>query len=239
VNIQALVFLVQGLGVCAAVGMAFVWLAHVLLPDLPPDPALAKQAPPPAQKPSASEATRNALRSMMIVLPLALLFLFASASPSYTVVMIKVASMGQQASSDKSKAMGTELLLSTLWGGLGAIVGWYLLVMWPSLVFYTLLIALAGLIYGRWIFQGPAVHPRFSMATYAFLTMIVVLAPAVLDSPVSSDAESAFYSRLLLFVAIAVYGTLSVKVFDDFWPPRQPSALAPSPKGSTPEAQSA
>ena len=215
VNIDMLIYLVKGLGICAFWGIIFVWIAHALLPDLPPDPAM---APPPKPRPDLADAPRNALRSMLIVFPRALVFMFMSASPAYTVVMIKVASMGQQASSDKSREMGRSLLESTFWGGVGAIVGWYVMMIWPSLLVYTLLVALAGLIYGRWIFRGPAVHPKFSMVSYAYLTMIVILAPAVTDSAISSSAGSAFYSRLLLFILIAVYGTAAVAIFDTFWP---------------------
>ena len=89
--------------------------------------------------------------------------------------MIKVASMGQQASTDKSREMGRSLLESTLWGGLGAAVGWYVMLIWPSLPVFVLITALAALIYGRWIFQGPAVHPKVSMVTCAFLTMLVIV----------------------------------------------------------------
>ena len=218
VNIDVLILLIQGLAAGAIVGIVFVWVAHTLLPELPPDPALAGMKKPTPPKPDLPEARRSALRSMLIVFPMALAFLFMSASPTYTVVMIKVASMGQQASSAKSREMGRELLESTLWGGVGAIISWHVMSIWPSLLMYTLLIALAGLIYGRWIFKGPAVHPKFAMTSYAFLTMIVILAPAVLDGAGSSGAGAAFYSRLFLFVLIAVYGTTAVAVFDAFWP---------------------
>jgi hypothetical protein len=206
--------LIPGLGLGAAVAMFFVALAHWLLPDLP-----APELKPPAPaKPSPRAAARMALRSLLIVLPLVLLFLFMSGSPAYTVVMIKVASMGQQASSDKSRAMGRSLLLSTLWGGIGAIIAWELLRIWPSLLFYVLLLALAGLAYGRFIFKGVAVHPWSQTTSYALLTLLVILAPAVLDGPGSSGAGSAFWTRLGLFVLIAIYGTVSVAVFDAFWP---------------------
>ena len=163
-------------------------------------------------------AVRRALRSLLVVLPLVLAFLFMSGSPAYTAVMIKVASLGQQASAEESREMGRSLLMSTLWGGVGAIAAWYLLSAWPSLILYTLIIGLAGLFYGRRIFHGPAVHPDFSTWSYAFLTMIIILAPAVLDSPGSSGAGAAFWSRLALFVLIALYGTAAVAVFDAFWP---------------------
>ena len=222
-----MMFLVKMVGLCAVVGIAFVAISHALLPDLPPDPALAGMKKPPPPKPDPSRAGRNALRSLAIVFPLTLLFLFMSASPSYTVVMIKVATMGQQASTDKSREMGRSLMESTLWGGLGAIIAWNIMALWPSLVLYTLLVALAGLVYGRYIFRGPAVHPKFQMVSYAYLTMIVILAPAVMDGAASSGAGGAFWSRLLLFVLIAVYGTLAVWAFDALFPGGQRRRQSP------------
>lgn len=216
VSPAVLIVLIESLAKNAVFALAFVWLAHALLPDLPPDPAAPGRPPPVKDKPDLAEARRDALRSLLVVLPMALLFMFMSGSPSYTVVMLKVATMGQQASADHSRKMGRSLLESTFWGGVGALIAWLLMSAWPSLIFYTLLIGLAGLVYGRGIFMGPAVHPKFSMWSYAFLTMIVILAPAVLDSPGGSGAE--IWSRLWLFMLIALYGTIAVAVFDAFWP---------------------
>ncbi len=217
----ALLLLIESLAKCAVFGVVFVWLAHALLPDLPQLTAAVK--PPPADKPDMAEARRNAFRSLMIVFPIALLFMFMSGSPSYTVVMIKVASMGQQASADHSRTMGRSLLESTLWGAFGAAVLWMLLSAWPSLIFYTLLVGLGGLLIGRQIFSGVAVHPKFSMWSYAFLTMLIIIGPAVVDSPGGGGAE--IWSRLLLFIAVAVYGTAAVAVFDAFWPARKDTAV--------------
>jgi hypothetical protein len=216
VNGAVLVVLIEALAINALIGIAFVWLAHALLPDPPRECAAA--APPRPAVPAVAEARRSALRSLLIVLPLVLAFLFMSGSPAYTVVMLKVATLGQQANADKSREMGRSLLTSTLWGGAGAIVAWNLLSAWPSLVLYTVLVALAALLSGRRIFLGAAVHPDFSTWSYALLTMVVLLGPAVLDSPSSSGAGAAFWSRLLLFVLIALYGTAAVAAFDAFWP---------------------
>ena len=223
VNGDILILLIQSLGINAAISMLFVWIAHAALPDLPAVRAAAQQKRPAPPVPNLPEARRKALRSLLVVLPLALLFLFISGSPAYTVVMIKVASMGQQASVDTSREMGRSMFASTFWGGLAAVVAWNLLSLWPSLVFYTLLVGLAGLLFGRRMFQGMAVYPDFSKWSYAYLTLIVLLAPAVLDSPVSSSADSAFWTRLFLFGVIAVYGTAAVAVFDAFWPNRDRS----------------
>jgi hypothetical protein len=218
VNSDLLTVLIQALAINAIAGISFVWLAHAFLPDLPPDPAVAGMQKPKPQKPDLREARLHALRALLVVLPIALLFLFMSGSPAYTAVMIKVASMGQQASTDNSAAMGNSLLASTFWGGVGALLIWTLLSAWPSLVFFSLLVGLAGLIYGRGIFQGPAVHPRFSMWSYALVTLLVIIGPAVLDTPGSGGAGAAIWSRLWLFIIIALYGTSAVAVFNAFWP---------------------
>lgn len=217
VNGGLLIVLIQSLGINAVFGVLFVWVAHALLPDPPEVRALSGQQKPPVPAPDATAARLKALRSLLVVLPITLLFLFMSGSPAYTVVMIKVASMGQQASAGTSRQMGQSMFASTFWGGLAAVVAWNLMSLWPSLVFYTLLVALAGLMFGRRMFQGMAVFPDFSKWSYAYLTMIVLLAPAVLDNAFSSSADSAFWTRLFLFGVIAVYGTCAVAAFDAIW----------------------
>jgi hypothetical protein len=83
---------------------------------------------------------------------------------------------------------------------------------------YTLVLLLFALLVGPKIFQGPGLGPKGPMWSYAYLTMIVVLAPAVTDGFGSDGATSAFYTRLFLFIVIAVYGSIAVAVFDAFWP---------------------
>ncbi len=225
VSAEVLIKLFEALATNVAIAMLFVWVAHKLLPDIP----LSKKQPqvePEPIKLSAEDARRNAMRAFCIVFPLALLFLFLSASPAYTAIMIKVASMGHQSTLEESKALGRSMLESTLWGGLGAIVAWNILSIWPSLTLYTLLMALAGLMFGRRIFQKSKSPAEAVMWRFAFVTMILVLAPAVTDSPVSDGI--AFWSRLSLFIVIAIYGTVTITIFDAFWPKKSVTALPES-----------
>ena len=62
------------------------------------------------------------------------------------------------------------------------------------------------------------------MWSYALLTLIVILAPAVTDSFMSDGVS--FWARMSLFILIAIYGNIAVAVFDAFWRParRSPSA---------------
>jgi hypothetical protein len=217
VNISALPALVMALGFSALSGMAFVWLAHAVLPDFPPEAGTAPSRPAKPPTPTKKEASQIALRAMLIVFPVALFIMFSSSSPSYIAVMIKVSSMGLQSSAEQNKKLGMSLLESTFWGGVGAIIGWQLIAIWPNLVFFSLLVALACLVYGRGIFQGPGLHPKNQMWSYALLTMVVLLVPAVSDSLGGSNAMSAFWSRLWLFMGIAAYGTAAAAAFDALW----------------------
>jgi hypothetical protein len=218
VNLDAVLAVIGGVTLGGFVGILFVWAAHAILPD-----CLAGAANPvPAGKPAAtdtpdlSQARRSAFRSLLIVLPIALWFLLSSASASYTPVMIKVASMGQQASNDATRLAGKSLLMSTVIGGIAAIIAWNLLRIVPSLTMYTLLIGLGGLIMGVRVFQGAAMGPNGSTWSYAYLTMIVILAPAVMDSATGASADVKFWQRLLMFGGTTVYAVLAVYVFDAF-----------------------
>jgi hypothetical protein len=220
VSVDATLMIVSGLSLNTAIGVVFVWIAHALVPDTlakaEEPPAAAK--PPRQPEPDLQEARWSAFRSLLIVFPVALWFMMSSASTSYMPVMIKVASMGQQATNDAAKHAGKSLLLSTLIGGTGAIIGWNVLRIVPTLSMYTLIIAIGALILGPRIFQGRAMHPDAGTWSYGYLTMLVILGPAVMDSMGGTHAGAAFWSRLLMFALATVYGIGAIYVVDAFRP---------------------
>lgn len=218
-SINALLMVNKALVINAVIAILFVWLAHAFFPDLP-RPANAGPRPSPPT-PKRAVAIWSAWRSTVIVFPVMLFFLLYQGSAAYLVVMIKVASMGQQVESDTSRAAGKSLLMSTVIGGIGAIIMWQLLSIWPSLVLYTLLIALGGLFMGKRIFSGLARHPQAGTWSYAFLTMIVLIAPAVLDGPGGSSAAVSFYNRLSMMFAATLYSVVAINIYDAFRPLQQ------------------
>ena len=216
VSIDAVLGLIGGLNIGIVVGVLFVWVGHAILPDSLAPPARPAPAAAAATKPDDAIARKSAFRSLLIVLPILVWFLLSSASTSYVVVMIKVASMGQQASLDHTRQAAKSLLISTVLGGAAAIIAWQILSIHTSLLLYTLLIALCGLVFGPRIFKGPGMHPAGATWSYAYLTMIIVLAPAVLDGQSGSSADTAFWTRLLMLMGASLYGILAVLVFDQF-----------------------
>ena len=218
VSVDILLLLIKGVAFGAVVGILFVWISHWFFPDGLAGPVQAVGKPPAPPKPDLFDARWNAFRSLVIVAPIAVWFLFSSASTSYVPVMIKVAAMGQQASNEATRVAGRSLIMSTLIGGAGAIIGWQVLRIAPSLTLYVLVVALAGLVAGPRIFRGQAMGPDAGTWSYAYLTMIVILAPAVMDGIGGDAAGAQFVDRLIMFGLTTVYAVVAVYVFDAFRP---------------------
>ena len=178
-SIDAVIAVNNALTLNAVISIGIMWLAFILIPEKPREGG--PKARPEVEPPSRQESIRSAWRSTAIVLPVIVFFLFYAGSASYLVVMIKVASMGQQAENDKTKAVGKSLLMSTFIGGVGAVIMWNVMSAWPSLIMLVLLVLLGGLIMGRKIFQGPGMSAGAGTWSYAFLTMLVIILPALLD----------------------------------------------------------
>lgn len=220
VSVDATLMLINGLIMNAVIGIVFVWVAHALLPDSMAGGFPAPDKPQGGAKPELADSRWSAFRSLVIVFPIAFWFMLSGASTSYVPVMIKVASMGQQATNEGARLAGRSLVMSTIIGGIGAIIGWNLLGIVPELSLYALLVALAGLVFGRRIFAGKGMHAEAGTWSYGYLTMIVILAPAVMDTASGSSADAAFWSRLVMFALATLYGVAAVYVVDAFRPAR-------------------
>lgn len=218
VSVDALLGVSSGLVAGAAAGALVAMLSHRLMPDpIQSSPPKTDDSSKKGETVDLATARRNAMRSLAIVLPILVWFVFSGASAAYAPVMIKVAAMGQEVSQRSTRDAARSLIVSTLAGGLAAIIGWQLLSIWPSLTMYVLLVVLAGLYFGQRTFEGGGLRANADTWSYAFLTMIVVLAPAVLDSASGSAAGAAFSDRLFMFAAATLYGVTAVFVFDAFW----------------------
>lgn len=216
-SIDAALVLVWALAINAVAAFVFVWLAFTLFPD-PPAPQSAASAPPAAPRPDAGIARRSALRSTLIVLPVLLWLLVSSETSSYAIVLLKIATMGQQSSLEKTSAAANDLLLSTTIGGVTAIIIWNVLKIWPNLFIYSLLFLLCGLFMGRRIFAGAGLAPRGSMWSYGLLTTIIIIVPATMDTAEGAAAGGRFSDRIIMFLLATLYAVAAAYVFDRFWP---------------------
>jgi hypothetical protein len=76
---------------------------------------------------------------------------------------------------------------------------------------------------GPRIFADHGMHPQAATWSYAFLTMIVILAPAVMDSAAGGPAGMKFWERLVMFAGTTIYAVGTVYIFDAFTAARRNS----------------
>jgi hypothetical protein len=216
-SIDAALLIGGGLIVGAIVAFLFIWIAYALFPD---PPAGSLPAKPPASPPANSVAIRDALRSSAIVVPAFLWMLFASETTAYAVVLLKLATMGQQSSLEDTRAAGDDLLLSTFIGGIAAIAVWNVLQIWPNVVVYGLLFTLCSLVMGPRIFAGQGLAERGAVWSYGLLTMMIIVAPGAADTEGGAGAGDRFSDRITMFVLATIYAVAVVYAFDKLWPPK-------------------
>lgn len=209
-SLDLAILVLVGIGVGTVVATLVIALAHFLIPD-PSGPPIVP--PPPPSRPDA-EARRLAIRATVITYPILLFMLASPAALSYIPVLIKTAQMAQQATEEDSRTFGRGQMLSTAIGGLLAVVFWHVLKVWPSLTLYTLITLLMCLYCSSKIFRGPAVAPTAQVWSYAVVTMLLLIGPAVGDTQFGDGAGTAFVERLILFGVAVLYGAVAIYVYD-------------------------
>lgn len=198
----------------AGIALAVVgqWLVY---PFFPEDPA-PRQAPPPPV--NIAHANWLCWRATAIVIPAFLLTLTNPAA--YLPLTVKSILLGREASQLKLREANREMIGSTLLGGLCAIVIWSLLSLAVSLWFYSawMLLVCLPLASGMYGAVRTRFKPTFWMGTLT--TMIILLGAAVQDSANGKDVYQAFFVRISLFLAVAVYAAAAMAMLE-FWRERR------------------
>jgi hypothetical protein len=151
-------------------------------------------------------------------------YLLALTNPQqYLMTIMKSVSLGQQASMVDARHAGRELLGSTFAGGFLAVLLWWALSMQPTLWMYFLWMLAAGLYVGCKLFGvlKTRVAPSFWINT--FVTMLILLGPAVEDSANGQDALAAFLIRFSTFVGVTLYAWVAI-AFLEGWRARRLAA---------------
>ncbi len=180
-----------------------VAISHGLFPDPPNAPS-----PPPAAPLPDEEVSRVALRATLIVLPAFLLALIDPAG--YLPIILKAVSLGQQSSTTNARNAGRELVGSTLFAGLLAILFWSALSLVVHLWMFFLWMLLFGLVLARKLYALSPTRftPGFWLNT--LITLIILLGQSVQDSVAGKDVYTAFAVRMGLFLLVTLYASLMV-----------------------------
>ncbi len=200
---------IGGIGALAR-GLMLGVLAMAVCHWLVPDVAGSRPAPKgPAS--AAADADWMAWRATLVVMPA---FLLALTDPAgYLPIVMKAVSLGRQ-SCTTARGAATELMSSTLMGGLLAILFWFALSLFVDLWMYVLWTILFSLIVARRLF---AIRPTRATPGFwlnSLVTMIILLGQSVEDSAAGKDVYQAFAVRMALFIGVSLYAMLMLRWID-------------------------
>ena len=193
-----------------------LWLSHYLVPDLPA--ASAKPKPPGYQPGFSAMAAEHALKSTIVALPIAIVFI-ANNWTSQILVMIFAAIFTLSPNLDKGKEAGANSIKSTLIGGGVAFIVYWMLVAVPEYHFLVLLMFLASLGFGAAINSG---RPIAKYLPSAMVAMIILVNSSLGEG---SDFSGVFIMRILFISMAAIYVVTALKVLDVYWPKKKVSSL--------------
>jgi len=212
---------VQGLVGSSWLTIGLLWLAHYLVPDAPVSAAASQNAKKPAgyQPGFSAPAAETALKSTIVVLPLAVMFI-ANNWSGQILVLVFAAVFTLSPDLDKGRTAGLNSIKSTLIGGGAACVVYWALVAVPEYHFLILLMFFASLCFGAAINSGSAIARYLPSAMVA----MIILVNSSLEE--GASFSEALFLRILFISMAAIYVVTALKVLAVFWPKKQLSVVS-------------
>lgn len=183
-------------------------LAHGLLPDPPGGPKLPPSA---GVKPGYSpDVALAALKSTIIVLPLATLFIWMGWTGQILILVFSaIFSLSPALSAGKTAAL--KSLTSTVLGGLSALVFYWLIVAVPEIHFFIALMLLTTLVFASGIFSEA---PYAKYLGSAFTALLILIGSSMGEGVSIVDK---FFGRVVLISMAALYIVASLSVLNAFF----------------------
>ena len=201
---------VSGLVSSSWLTIVVMWIAHYFVPD---KESTAIAAKPGFQPGYSAPAAAAAIKSTIVVFPIAILFI-ANNWTSQVLVMIFAAIFTLSPNIDKGLEAGLNSIKSTFIGGAAAFFFYWVLVAVPEYVFLVTLMFLASLGFGMAINSRKRISPYLSSAMVA---MIILVNSSLAEG---ADFSEKFVIRVVLISLSAIYVVLALKMLDAFWPVR-------------------
>lgn len=180
-------------------------LAHVIIPD-----PIGSGVKTPAKQPlsgKGSTAAIAAVKSVIVVLPIAILFL-AMNWVSEVLVIVFVAFFSLVPKASASFAEGLKALVSNVIGGLAAIIFYWLIVAVPQFHFFVVLMLFTMLIFGKAIFSS---RPWSQYLPSASITMLVLIGSSIGENV---DFAGTLVTRILLIGLSVLYAVGAMGILD-------------------------
>ena len=207
----------EGLSIGVAFGLvtsswltlAMLWLSHYIVPDPPGSATL--PAGPGFQPGYSAPAAELALKSTIVALPIAIVFI-ANNWTSQILVMLFAAIFTLSPDLAKGKEAGINSIKSTLIGGVIAFFLYWILVAVPEYHFLVLLMFFVSLGFAAVIYST---MPIAKYLPSAMVAMIILVNSSLAEG---ADFSEKFVIRVMLISIATIYVVVALKVLDAFWP---------------------
>ena len=167
---------------------------------------------PPGFRPGYSRpAAQAALKSTLVIWPLASLFIVFNLT-DYLLVLIFAAIFILEPELSKGREAGWKALVSTVLGGAFAWLFYWLIVAVPEYHFYIVLTLYTSLVFGMNIFSAKPTAKYYGSAMVALLILV--------NGSMGADADFSqlFVQRIVLIVLTILYIVFVLKALDCYWP---------------------
>ncbi|MBT8120020.1 MAG: DUF2955 domain-containing protein [Gammaproteobacteria bacterium] len=198
-----------GLVISSWLTLAMLWLSHYVVPDPPGSATL--PAGPVFQPGYSAPAAELALKSTIVALPIAIVFI-ANNWASQILVMLFAAIFTLSPDLAKGREAGVNSIKSTLIGGVIAFFIYWLLVAVPEYHFLVLLMFCVSLGFGVAIYSAA---PIAKYMPSAMVAMIILVNSSLAEG---ADFSEKFVLRVLLISIATIYVVMALKALDACWP---------------------
>jgi len=188
--------------------VVMVWVAYLLVPD--PQTSAFPQGPG-FQRGYSHLAAKTALKSTAVIFPVASLFIIFNLT-DYLLVMIFSALFILKPELSAGKEAGTNSLISTLLGGLCAMLFYWLIVAVPEYYFYIVLMLLTTLLFATNIFSD---QPKSKYYGSAFIALLILVNGSMAEG---ANFSSLFLNRVLLILLATAYIVFALKLLNMYFP---------------------
>jgi len=190
-----------------------IWIAFAVLPAgvfprLPNSPRL-----------PGTSADRGivALRPVVVLLPLMVYMLGSANNIRYLIGYYQPAMIAQHASRTTSRKLAGDLMMATLIGASGGLLMWWLMKLWPSWLWFVLMMALFTSVFATRIFadRPTPLTPNYYRWSYGLSTLVFIVFPdALTQGFTGDDPNMKFYQRILDYLLITAYSVFAILAFD-------------------------
>jgi len=189
-----------------------VWIAFAVVPG----GVLSRLPKEPRVEGTSADRGILALRSVLVLLPLFVFMLSSDNNTRYLIGYMKAAIISQVAVRMAARKFAGDLLMATLIGCTAGVIMWWLMKLWPSWLWFLLLMALFSLVSATRIFSASGgLQPNNLRWSYALTTLVLILFPAAMSQGFTGDdVDMKFYQRILDFSFVIAYTIFAVLLYD-------------------------